>query len=283
MLAVYAALALSRLEDFASSATLRTLLVGLVGGAILQAAWRAVASSCSCRCRAGRHRPRRRGRPRRRRPSHDPARSRHAPRAPRRPASRLAPQAQATWSTSTPSPGCPTAATSTSSPPGASRPHGSGDALVFDVDRLKHVNEVLGHANGDEALRQIGTALRETLRRRDVAGRLGGDEFAACCPAPASPTRSVVAASSPGSTTGRSRRGSPRRAQRRRGPDACQRNARRCAAAGRGRAGGGAQRGSARRHDADAARARRRRRRDAAGDGALGPDEPDPDRRGHRS
>jgi len=54
--------------------------------------------------------------------------------------------------------------------------------LVFDVDRLKHINEMLGHSLGDEALRQIGTALRETLRRRDVAGRLGGDEFAVVLP-----------------------------------------------------------------------------------------------------
>ncbi len=54
--------------------------------------------------------------------------------------------------------------------------------LVFDVDRLKRINELLGHATGDEALRQIGTALRETLRRRDVAGRLGGDEFAVVLP-----------------------------------------------------------------------------------------------------
>ena len=54
--------------------------------------------------------------------------------------------------------------------------------LVFDIDRLKYVNEVLGHSVGDEALRQVGMALRETLRRRDVAGRLGGDEFAAVLP-----------------------------------------------------------------------------------------------------
>ena len=54
--------------------------------------------------------------------------------------------------------------------------------LVFDVDRLKHINEVLGHQIGDEALKQIGTVLRETLRRRDVAGRLGGDEFAVVLP-----------------------------------------------------------------------------------------------------
>ena len=54
--------------------------------------------------------------------------------------------------------------------------------LVMDVDQLRRVNELLGHANGDEALRQIGTALRETLRRRDVAGRLGGDEFGVVLP-----------------------------------------------------------------------------------------------------
>src|SRR5665213_2374053 len=54
--------------------------------------------------------------------------------------------------------------------------------LVFHVDRLKNINEVLGHPVGDEALRQIGMALRETLRRRDVAGRLGGDEFAVVLP-----------------------------------------------------------------------------------------------------
>ncbi len=59
---------------------------------------------------------------------------------------------------------------------------GLATVLVFDVDRLQQINELLGHANGDEALRQIGTAFRETLRRRDVAGRLGGDEFAAVLP-----------------------------------------------------------------------------------------------------
>ena len=54
--------------------------------------------------------------------------------------------------------------------------------IVFDVHQLKRINELLGHATGDEALRQVGTALRETLRRRDVAGRLGGDEFAVVLP-----------------------------------------------------------------------------------------------------
>ncbi len=51
--------------------------------------------------------------------------------------------------------------------------------VLFDVDNLKNINDLLGHATGDEALRQVGLAMRETLRRRDVAGRLGGDDFAA--------------------------------------------------------------------------------------------------------
>ena len=54
--------------------------------------------------------------------------------------------------------------------------------LMFDVENLKRINDLLGQQTGDEALRQVGLALRETLRARDVAGRLGGDEFAALLP-----------------------------------------------------------------------------------------------------
>ena len=54
--------------------------------------------------------------------------------------------------------------------------------LMFDIENLKRINDLLGPATGDEALRQVGLALRETLRSRDVAGRVGGDEFAAMLP-----------------------------------------------------------------------------------------------------
>ncbi|MEP7057332.1 MAG: GGDEF domain-containing protein [Caldimonas sp.] len=54
--------------------------------------------------------------------------------------------------------------------------------LMFDIENLKRINDLLGQATGDEALRQVGLALRETLRTRDVVGRLGGDEFAALLP-----------------------------------------------------------------------------------------------------
>ena len=54
--------------------------------------------------------------------------------------------------------------------------------LLFDVDGMRRVNAVLGQVTADEALAQIGTTLRETLRRRDVAGRIGDDEFAVLLP-----------------------------------------------------------------------------------------------------
>jgi diguanylate cyclase (GGDEF)-like protein len=54
--------------------------------------------------------------------------------------------------------------------------------LMLDIENLKRINDLLGQATGDEALRQVGLALRETLRTRDVIGRLGGDEFAALLP-----------------------------------------------------------------------------------------------------
>ncbi len=58
----------------------------------------------------------------------------------------------------------------------------AASVLMFDVENLKRINDLLGPATGDEALRQVGLVLRETLRGRDVAGRVGGDEFAALLP-----------------------------------------------------------------------------------------------------
>jgi len=54
--------------------------------------------------------------------------------------------------------------------------------VMFDIDHFKKVNDLLGHAVGDEALRQIGHSVIDALRGHDVAGRLGGDEFAVLLP-----------------------------------------------------------------------------------------------------
>ncbi len=49
--------------------------------------------------------------------------------------------------------------------------------LMLDVDGFKLVNDVFGHASGDQILRDIARALRSVLRKGDIIGRLGGDEF----------------------------------------------------------------------------------------------------------
>ncbi len=51
--------------------------------------------------------------------------------------------------------------------------------LFADLDRLKWVNDNLGHEYGDQAIREAGTVLTSTLRESDVISRLAGDEFAA--------------------------------------------------------------------------------------------------------
>ncbi len=54
--------------------------------------------------------------------------------------------------------------------------------VFFDVDRFKEVNDVYGHAFGDEALRVIGRTIREQYARYGKCFRYGGDEFCAVLP-----------------------------------------------------------------------------------------------------
>ncbi len=53
-------------------------------------------------------------------------------------------------------------------------------ALVFaDLDRLKSINDTLGHAEGDRAIKDTAMILKNSFRASDIVARLGGDEFVA--------------------------------------------------------------------------------------------------------
>ncbi len=50
--------------------------------------------------------------------------------------------------------------------------------LMIDIDRFKSVNDMHGHAVGDEVLRAVAGAITGAVREEDVPARVGGEEFA---------------------------------------------------------------------------------------------------------
>ncbi|WP_448549665.1 GGDEF domain-containing protein [Thalassotalea fusca] len=52
----------------------------------------------------------------------------------------------------------------------------------IDIDNFKHINDSIGHQEGDKLLTVVSRCLSSSLRKTDIVARLGGDEFAVIFP-----------------------------------------------------------------------------------------------------
>ena len=49
--------------------------------------------------------------------------------------------------------------------------------MMCDIDHFKSVKDSLGHAAGDDVLREVSRRLRTSVHSYDMVGRYGGEEF----------------------------------------------------------------------------------------------------------
>jgi diguanylate cyclase (GGDEF)-like protein len=52
--------------------------------------------------------------------------------------------------------------------------------VLFDIDRLKSINDRFGHQAGDYVITQVGAICQQYKRKSDLAARIGGEEFLIC-------------------------------------------------------------------------------------------------------
>ncbi|ABI77629.1 GGDEF/GAF domain protein [Hyphomonas neptunium ATCC 15444] len=64
----------------------------------------------------------------------------------------------------------------------AQRHHHPVSVLMFDIDHFKKVNDIHGHAAGDEVIIRLSRLVTECVREADLLGRLGGEEFGLILP-----------------------------------------------------------------------------------------------------
>jgi len=50
---------------------------------------------------------------------------------------------------------------------------------MFDIDKLKYVNDNFGHIEGDKLIKSFADILNQCFRKEDIVIKIGGDEFTA--------------------------------------------------------------------------------------------------------